>query len=250
MAGLRLALLFLVLLVGCAAPATTSPSDDGLASASPGTSTSAPASAEATASVPEAPLAWHPRVLMDRSGSTRWPPRPLIACAFGRNLVSAAPSLGTLYEGAISYVLSGPVSADGFEWYLVSSLGIPQASGCITPIHTDPYDCPAWLGWVAAQGPDGDPWLVPGTIDCPTWPSPVMAEDFVFGVPWYGYLACFGDDVRSIVGFYPEIPDVPPDRGGACDFDTGDLAWIGCNLGYRAHRARRSSRFLRCRTRG
>ncbi len=232
MAGPRLASLLLIVLVGCAAPAISSPSDEGLASASPGTSTSAPVSAEANAPVPEAPPA-----SASASPDGQVEIDALVSTAVDRLRIREEPglggaSLGTLYEGAISYVLSGPVSADGFEWYLVSSLGIPQASGCITPIQTDPYDCPAWLGWAAAHGPEGDPWLVPGTIDCPTWPSPVMAEDFVFGVPWYGYLACFGDDVRSIVGFYPKIPDPPPDRGGACGFDTGDLVWIGCNLGY------------------
>lgn len=143
----------------------------------------------------------------------------------------AGASLGTLAEGEVGLVLAGPESADGYDWYLLSALGLPQASGCITPIDTDPLTCPVWVGWTAAQGLDGEPWLVPGTIDCPSWPSPVLTEDFLFGVPRYGYLACFGDEVRSVVGFYPEIP---PDAGlgGACAFETGDLGWIGCNLGY------------------
>lgn len=231
MAGLRLALLFLVMLVGCAAPATSSPSDDGLTSASPRTSASAQASAEATASVPEAPPASASASPDGHIGIDT-----LARTAVDRLRIREDPglggaSLGTLAEGSIGYVLSGPISADGFEWYLIVSLGLPNASGCMTPIHTDPYDCPTWIGWAAAEGPDGDPWLVAGTIDCPTWPSPVMAEDFVFWVPSRGYLACFGDDVRSIVGFYPEIPD-DAGLGGACALDTGDLAWIGCKLGY------------------
>lgn len=140
-------------------------------------------------------------------------------------------SLGTIAEGEVGYVLAGPVAADGYEWYLLSALGLPQASGCITPITTDPFQCPSWVGWAAARGPDGDAWLVAAAIDCPPWPSPLMTDDFVYGVQRYAYLACFGDEVRSVSGFYPEIPE-DAGLGGACPEVPADVAWIGCNLGY------------------
>lgn len=47
----------------------------------------------------------------------------------------------------------------------------------------------------------------------------------------YGYLACFGDEARSVVGFYPEIPD-DAGLGGACAGVPSGMEWITCNLGY------------------
>lgn len=217
---MRATLLFLILLVGCAAqPEASSPS----ASASPQLSASATSSAEATASVPEPSVS--PDVKVDALART----------TVDRLQIREDPglggvSLGTLAEGDVGYVVAGPVAADGFDWYLLSALGLPAASGCVTPINTDPLNCPTWFGWAASQGPDGDPWLVAGAVDCPPWPSPQMTDDFVFGVQRYAYLACFGDDVRSIVGFYPAIPP-EAGLGGMCAFEAGDLGWIGCNLG-------------------
>ena len=212
-----------MLLAACSAtPSSSSAPSDGVAS--PQTSASvgeATASAEPSASSSVSPDG---EVAVDG----------LVRTAVDRLRIRedaglAGASIGTLAEGDIGYVVAGPVSADGYDWYLLSALGLPQASGCVTPIDTDPLNCPTWFGWAAEQSADGEPFLVPGTIDCPPWPSPQLTDDFVFGVQMYAYLACFGDEVRSVVGFYP---DIPPDAGlgGACGFDAGDLEWIGCNL--------------------
>lgn len=223
---MRAALLLFALLVGCAAqPEASSPSVEGLPSASLQASASA---VEATASAePSASSSVNPDGGLEVDGLAR--------TAVDRLRIREDPglggaSLGTLAEGDIGYVVAGPESADGYNWYLLSALGLPQASGCVGPIETDPFTCPTWFGWTAAQGPDGDPWLLPGSVDCPSWPSPQLTDEFVFGIQMYAYLACFGDDVRSVVGFYPEIPP-EAGLGGACAFETGDLGWIGCNLG-------------------
>ena len=222
-------LVFVIVLAGCGSPGTV-PTATETASASPVSSTGVP---EATPSVSEAP-----------SPSASASPRPagqLEVDGLARTTVdglriredpgTGSVSLGTVIEGEIGYVVDGPVSADGFDWYLLSALGLPMSSGCITPIDTTPFNCPVWFGWAAAEGSDGDAWLVPGEIACPEWPNPAITDDFVFGVPAYGYLACFGDEARTVVGFYPEIPE-DAGLGGACAGVPTDMAWITCNLGY------------------
>lgn len=229
---IRAAITLVIVLGGCAAPpGASSPAVDAPESVSPQASASPSA---ATPSVSEAPSP-------SAAASPDAPEGTVEVGALARTTVERlrireepgleGASLGTLAESEVGYVLAGPVPADGYDWYLLSALSLPQASGCITPIDTDPYNCPTWLGWAAARGPDGDPWLVAGTIDCPLWPSPLMTADFVFGVQRYAYLACFGDEERSVVGFYPEFPE-NGGLGGACADVPDELAWIGCNLGY------------------
>lgn len=143
---------------------------------------------------------------------------------------TAATSLGTLANGSPSFVVDGPVSADGYAWYLLGGLGIPQNSGCAGPLTTDPWECPVWFGWAASASPEGDPWLEQTSPDCPTWPE-VVSTDISFGIGRIAYLACYGDEQRTLVGFYPEIPD-DAGLGGACAEVPEAMSWIGCNLGY------------------
>lgn len=230
----RVSLLLVIVLAACSgSPPASSPSVGGPASASSAASASPP-EATATASVSEAPSA--SAVASPEAPTEAVEVGGLVRTTVDRLRIRESPgteafSLGTLAEGEIGYVVEGPVAADGFDWFLISALGLPLASGCTTPISTNPFGCPVWFGWTAAAGSDGDPWLVPGSIDCPDWPSPLITDDFLYGVQQYGYLSCFGDEVRSVVGFYPEIPD-DAGLGGACAEVPPDLAWIGCNLGY------------------
>jgi hypothetical protein len=143
---------------------------------------------------------------------------------------TGAASLGTLSNGAQSYVVDGPITADGYTWYLLSGLGIPQYSGCAGPMPTDPWECPVWFGWAATGSPDGDAWLAEDDPDCPSWPE-VVNPDLMFGVQRIAYLACFGDEERSLTGFYPLIPE-DAGLGGACAGVPDGLSWIACNLGY------------------
>lgn len=143
---------------------------------------------------------------------------------------TGAASLGTLSNGAQSYVVDGPVTADGYTWYLLSGLGIPQYSGCAGPMATDPWECPVWFGWAAAASPEGDAWLAEDDPDCPSWPE-VVDHDIILGVQRIAYLACFGVEERSATGFYPLIPE-DAGLGGACAGVPDGLSWIACNLGY------------------
>jgi hypothetical protein len=136
--------------------------------------------------------------------------------------------LGTLAEGAVSYVVDGPVTADGYAWYLLSGLGLPQASGCAT-VKTDPWECPAWFGWAAA-GSSADAWLEPGTTDCPTWSSDRLTDEMI-SLQRIAYLACYAGGSLSTVAYFPVIPD-DAGLGGACRDVPEALSWIGCNLGY------------------
>jgi hypothetical protein len=137
--------------------------------------------------------------------------------------------LGTLAEGAISYVVDGPVTADGYAWYLLSGLGLPQASGCAT-VETDPWECPAWFAWAAGSSLSGEAWLEATEIDCPAWSSERLADGLV-SLQQIAYLACYGGESISTVGYFPVIPD-DAGLGGACADVPEQLSWIGCNLGY------------------
>lgn len=70
------------------------------------------------------------------------------------------------------YVLNGPVSASGYDWYEVAPLAswnLPQ-------------------GWVASASRDGEPWIADGVFACPSLPSGVAA---LTSLPLGARLACF-----------------------------------------------------------
>lgn len=227
--------LLAIILVACGGTTTGSPVASP--SASPTTPESDPTTPSPSPSAPEPespPASPSPSEPAD-------PPSPAVAVdtvvrttVAGLRLredpTTGAASLGTLSNGAQSYVVDGPVSADGYTWYLLSGLGIPQYSGCSGPIATDPWECPVWFGWAAAGSPDGDAWLAEDDLDCTAWPE-VVEFDIILGVPRIAYLACFGDEERTLTGFYPAIPD-DAGLGGACAGVPGELSWIACNLGY------------------
>ncbi len=138
--------------------------------------------------------------------------------------------LGSLPMGAPSVVIDGPVRADGFDWYEIHALGLSMGTGCEEPYLTEPFNCPGWVGWAAAAGSDGRPWLVEDDYPCPSWPQTKLTEVFVYGVPQFAGLACYGGEERTLTGFYPEIP--PDGLGGACGEVPDEIYWLGCNLGY------------------
>ena len=105
-----------------------------------------------------------------------------------------------------------------------------MGTGCEMPITTDPYNCPGWFGWVAAHGSDGSPWLAEAELECGPWPDPNL-DEFNYGLPYLGYLACFGGEERRVVGYYPRIPD-DAGLGGACGGVPDESYWLACNLGY------------------
>ena len=81
-----------------------------------------------------------------------------------------------LKEGARLRVLAGPVEANGYDWFLVDPRAYDAETGRGYP-----------TGWVAA-GKDGEPWLKPLRLDCPSVPTDVkdmrdLASDY--------WLPCF-----------------------------------------------------------
>jgi hypothetical protein len=143
---------------------------------------------------------------------------------------TSATRLGSLENGALSFVAGGPVDAGGYRWYLLSGLGLPPSTGCAGPFETDPYNCPVWFGWVAASSPDGTPWLTTQAPECPA--EPIQADDLIIAVTDLIRLACYGSDPFTFRAFWPEIPD-DAGLGGACPSQDEPGGWLICqNINY------------------
>jgi hypothetical protein len=131
---------------------------------------------------------------------------------------TASVALGTIDEGQLGFVVAGPVSADGYGWYQLAGVGLPANAGCEPPVLTTPFNCPNWLGWVAAGPPGGQPWLEATTLPCPA--SPMNLEALVTGAPQgpltaLERLACYGSTPIRFRAWWPELP-ADAGLGGAC----------------------------------
>jgi hypothetical protein len=136
----------------------------------------------------------------------------------------AAEAMWMLPEAMPGFVISGPVAADGYDWYQLSGLGLPYGSGCITPEPGGLLECPAWLGWLAAAGTDGTPWLVPATSvpPCPGDPPTVVSlSELQFTMR----LICYGGDELSFRAWWP---DEPTGAGASCPAAETEIAWLAC----------------------
>lgn len=81
-------------------------------------------------------------------------------------------------EPQLLFLVDGPVTADGYDWYLVKAF---WPGYCADVCPEPPF------GWVAAAGGDGEPWIEPHALDCP--------EPTVESLMWLSdvaRLACFG----------------------------------------------------------
>ena len=148
---------------------------------------------------------------------------------------TAGARLGTIDTGAMGFVLAGPVSADGYAWYQLSALGLPSNAGCEPPVQTTPFNCPDWLGWVAAGQP-GQAWLEATTLPCPA--SPMNLDAIVLlAAPGphtpIERLACYRSASIRVRGWWPEIP-AGAGLGGACGLAVPpNPAWLVCqNINY------------------
>jgi hypothetical protein len=97
--------------------------------------------------------------------------------------------------GTALYVLDGPVSASGYDWYEVAPL----------TSRTLPS------GWVASASRDGEPWIEGGDFDCP--PVPTDYRSLAALPPLVG-LACF-----------PRVPITVEARLVSCNCDI-DGGWF------------------------
>lgn len=129
--------------------------------------------------------------------------------------------LGTLASGYESLVVEGPEMVDGLEWYLVSGLGLPPASGCATgPDSTNPYTCALWLGWAARAAADGSTWLEETDPECADPSGPL--DDVAFQ-PRYLNIACYGNEPLTLRGYHLATPGIVD-----CPGVPEDLLWLGC----------------------
>jgi hypothetical protein len=135
--------------------------------------------------------------------------------------------IGTLARGSHNYVVDGPIEADGYAWYALSGPGLPPSSGCITPVPTDPLECPTWFGWAAAGDLDGSAWFEPTAIDCPT--APLTAQEVILGRSNIQRLVCFGSEPITFRAWWPELPG----SGGpsaVCPAQDEPSGWLLCQV--------------------
>ena len=132
-------------------------------------------------------------------------------------VVRSAPGTGgdsQILEGRLEapqllYVADGPAPADGFDWYLVQPFS-----------YDAPVSPPVPVGWVAAAGRDGEPWIAARDLGCP---PPDL--DSIARLSDIGRLACFGNQEISLQGIH--------DVCFANDTSTAEPAWLlstGCTL--------------------
>jgi hypothetical protein len=126
-----------------------------------------------------------------------------------------------LNEPTLLYVVDGPVTADGFDWYLVEPF---SRNACVAV-------CPARppFGWVAQTGTDGEPWIALAALDCPA-----SEVGDIGSLSPTARLACYGDDTLVLEGtlgscYAAEVPiallqtgcDIRPVEGE----EPGTLTW-------------------------
>ncbi len=109
-----------------------------------------------------------------------------------------------LWDGAFVFVVAGPVSASGYDWFLIHPLGEVDLS-----THPDP---PA-LGWVAGAAKDGEPWLASTPAPCDGGTPLDGLSDFDYPPIGLIGLACLGSrsstfDARLVSGFEECDPSV------------------------------------------
>jgi hypothetical protein len=124
--------------------------------------------------------------------------------------------------GAAASSATGPSEADGYGWYLLSTLGLPPASGCITPVQTDPYNCPAWYGWVAGAPLDGAPWLEIVAGDCPE-PAAATLMELTVGRTAVQNLQCYASRGLVFRAWWP----LERSPAATCDAPS-EIAWLRC----------------------
>ena len=132
-----------------------------------------------------------------------------------------------LPEGTLGFVIDGPAEADGLTWYELSGMGLPFASGCITPEPGGLLDaCPAWLGWVAAAAEDGTAYLAPAAT--PQCPEPPYTIESLSEMQSTLRLICLDAEPLTFRAWWPEEPDDVGQGGATCPAADTDLAWLVC----------------------
>ena len=136
---------------------------------------------------------------------------------------TAGGLIGYLPIGSRSFVVDGPVSADGYEWMLLVGPGIPPASGCAT-FPTRELTCPVWFGWAAIADPvSGDPWFADDPSECPEVDAGDTRAIMMLGD--VEALHCFSGEQIEPSGWLP-AESVNEDCSG-----LESVAWLVCEPG-------------------
>lgn len=109
----------------------------------------------------------------------------------GDSPVGMRPVLGTDGGSQHVYILEGPVSANGFDWFRVAPIDW----------EGNQHIYPEFVGWTAA-GDAVDPWLVPEN-PCPT--GPITLADLTYSATttnWATRLGCFRGQELTLRGWY------------------------------------------------
>ena len=121
-----------------------------------------------------------------------------------------------LWDGARLFVIDGPHSGSGYEWYLVEPLGEVDVQ-----IHPDPPP----PGWVAAGSRDGQVWLKSSADECFDTPLGWLQFELLSAPVGLIGLSCFGDRPVRFTAWMSANADE------GCRATTGpwrvDPAWLG-----------------------
>ena len=214
---------FVVLVASACATAVGSP----VASAGSSVAPSPLASPTASSSASPAAIRSTPTLEPSPADAVGFHPNSFVQVVTDDLRVRTLPGVGSdslkleplLWDGAMAMVLDGPVTASGYDWYLVRLL-----SEVDLQFHPDPPP----FGWVAAAAPDGEPWLASFPIDCHETPLDWLIYDFHQPPIELAWLSCFADSTRSFTASLGRVDIDCPD---------GDIrpraAWLdACGPGY------------------
>jgi hypothetical protein len=145
--------------------------------------------------------------------------KPLVdrsACIDNPNPCERPFTLGTTYGYLWAYLFDGPITADGYDWYLA-------ATEMNTEHHASIW--PNAVGWVAA-GDGEDAWLVADQRSCPQEPIE-LAEVTNLALTKLEMLHCLGDKELTLRGWLPaQGADEDPDASLAeC---RTNFPWLMC----------------------
>jgi len=116
-----------------------------------------------------------------------------------------------------AYLYDGPVSADGYDWYLA-------ATEMNTPQHASTF--PEAVGWVAA-GDGEDAWLVPDERSCPSDPIE-LADVTNLALTKLEMLHCLAGQELTLRGWFPPPPQGEQDQTDLIAECRERSPWLMC----------------------
>lgn len=177
--------------IGCAAPAaerTQPPSPDMTERAPTATPTASPAMATTAQSASGAPSPTPPAEALAPDAVAEVITTALVVRTLPE--ISDASEILEPYLDAptLLYIVDGPVSANGYEWYRVQPFGIHYLDFMA---QEPPF------GWVAAGSREGEEWIELATIECP---EPTL--DGIRAMSDTARLACYGGEELVLDGVF------------------------------------------------